>query len=159
MIVLLRIDDRLLHGQVAYSWRAALSYDAIVIANDAAAGDELRKKAFKMARPEGVKIATRTITEAAALTKDERLAKMRVFVICGSPKDAYQFYQHIAEKPVLNIGGMQSRAGTTMLAPAVYFAEDDYTYTNRLVQAGVVVEIQEVPEKKAKPYSDTRSGT
>ena len=48
MIVKLRIDDRLLHGQVAYSWKSALSYNAIVIASDAAAADEFRKGVIKM---------------------------------------------------------------------------------------------------------------
>ena len=54
MIVKLRIDDRLLHGQVAYSWKSALSYNAIVIASDAAAADEFRKGVIKMCCPEGV---------------------------------------------------------------------------------------------------------
>ena len=40
MILKIRIDDRLLHGQVAYSWKSALSYDAIVIVSDSAAKDE-----------------------------------------------------------------------------------------------------------------------
>ena len=53
MIVKLRIDDRLLHGQVAYSWKSALSYNAIVIASDAAAADEFRKGVIKMCCPEG----------------------------------------------------------------------------------------------------------
>ena len=43
MILKIRIDDRLLHGQVAYSWKSALSYNAIVIASDSAAKDEVRK--------------------------------------------------------------------------------------------------------------------
>ena len=51
MIVKLRIDDRLLHGQVAYSWKSALSYNAIVIASDAAAADEFRKGVIKMCWP------------------------------------------------------------------------------------------------------------
>ena len=47
MIQLVRIDDRLLHGQVAYSWKSALSYEAIVIANDSATNDEIRKAALE----------------------------------------------------------------------------------------------------------------
>lgn len=159
MIVKVRIDDRLLHGQVAFSWKAALHYDAIVIANDAAAGDELRKKAFKLARPDGVKMATRTVAEAAQLTKDERLAKMRVFVICGSPQDAYAFYQLIEERPDLNIGGMQKKEGTTMLAPAVYFAPADFEPIDALVAEGIAVDVQEVPNTKAKSYADLRKKT
>ena len=60
MILKIRIDDRLLHGQVAYSWKSALSYDAIVIASDSAAKDEVRKMALKLCCPDGVRLATRT---------------------------------------------------------------------------------------------------
>ena len=50
MILKIRIDDRLLHGQVAYSWKSALGYDAIVIVSDSAAKDEMRKTALKLSR-------------------------------------------------------------------------------------------------------------
>ena len=59
MIVKLRIDDRLLHGQVAYSWKAKLGYNAIVSVSDAASNDDLRKATIKMCCPDGVKLATR----------------------------------------------------------------------------------------------------
>ncbi|WP_331836832.1 PTS sugar transporter subunit IIB [Erysipelothrix piscisicarius] len=55
MIQKIRIDDRLLHGQVAYSWKSALNYEAIVIASDDAASDPIRKQALKLAKPDGVK--------------------------------------------------------------------------------------------------------
>ena len=50
MILKIRIDDRLLHGQVAYSWKSALSYDAIVIVSDSAAKDEMRNWINVLAR-------------------------------------------------------------------------------------------------------------
>lgn len=51
MILLLRVDHRLLHGQVAFSWTQTLGADCILIANDAVAGDELRKTTMKLAKP------------------------------------------------------------------------------------------------------------
>lgn len=159
MIVMMRIDDRLLHGQIAFSWKAALSYDAIVIANDAAAGNELRKKTFKMARPEGVNLATRTLEEAAALVKDERLEKMKVFLICASPKDAYRLYQLIDERPPLNIGGIQKGEGTEMIAPAVWFGQEDFLYADKILEEGIDIDIREVPDKAKKLYRDIRRKT
>lgn len=46
MISMIRMDDRLLHGQVAYAWKADLGYNAVVIASDAASKDEFKKKAL-----------------------------------------------------------------------------------------------------------------
>ena len=55
MLVGLRVDHRLLHGQVAFSWTSALGADCILIANTAVTNDNLRKTAIKMAKPAGTK--------------------------------------------------------------------------------------------------------
>jgi fructoselysine/glucoselysine PTS system EIIB component len=54
MIRLLRVDHRLLHGQVAVSWSQNLDIDAILIANDDVPMDELRKTTIKLAKPQGM---------------------------------------------------------------------------------------------------------
>lgn len=56
MIKLLRVDHRLLHGQVAFSWKNAVEADCILIACDAVMKDDLRKTSIKMAKPSGVKL-------------------------------------------------------------------------------------------------------
>lgn len=111
MILKLRIDDRLLHGQIAYSWKSALGYNAIVIANDGAAADNFRKNVIKMCCPEGVKLATRSLEEAAALLNHPKLKDMKVFAVCQSPADANWLLQHMEEKPVVNLGGIQMAEG------------------------------------------------
>ena len=70
MILKIRVDDRLLHGQVAYSWKSALSYDAIVIVSDSAAKDDVRKMALKLCCPDGVKLAVRTVEAGADVSAD-----------------------------------------------------------------------------------------
>ena len=59
MVELCRVDDRMLHGQVAVTWVNQVAPDAILIANDEAATNEMSKLAFKMAKPAGVKLAIR----------------------------------------------------------------------------------------------------
>ena len=60
MIKCLRVDHRLLHGQVAFSWTSALGADCILIANDDVMKDELRKTTIKMAKPQGVKLVMKS---------------------------------------------------------------------------------------------------
>lgn len=98
MILKIRIDDRLLHGQVAYSWKAKLGYNAIVIASNEAANDELRKATIKMCCPDGVKLATRDVEAAVTLLKNDKLKAMKVFVICPNPKTAYEVATKLDEK-------------------------------------------------------------
>lgn len=73
MIQAVRIDDRLLHGQVAYSWKAKFNYQAIVIADDEVDNDEMRKSIIKMAVPSGVKLAIKNINNAIELLKNPKL--------------------------------------------------------------------------------------
>lgn len=157
MIQKLRIDDRLLHGQVAFSWKSALGYEAIVIASDEAAHDELRKATIKMCCPDGVRLATRTVEDAAKLLKNPKLDAMKVFVICASPKAAYELLGMLDEKPVVNLGGIQSAEGKKMFSKAVYVNEEDLKYLDQIAEKGYNIEVQEVPGTAMHDYKSLRN--
>lgn len=156
MIVKMRIDDRLLHGQVAYSWKSALSYEAIVIANDSAANDNMRKTAIKLSCPAGVHLAVRTVKEAAELLKNAKLKNMKVFVICANPKDAYSLLNLIEERPTLNLGGMQKNEGKEAFSPAVFVSKEDIEYLDKILEMNVNIEVRQVPSEAAKDYKALR---
>lgn len=157
MIQLIRIDDRLLHGQVAYSWRSALDYEAIIIANDSAAQDDIRKSALKMATPPGVRLAVRSVEGAAELAQHPKLKDLKVFVICANPKDVYRFLELVDEKPAVNLGGIQAAEGKTMFARAVYLNEEDVEYLDKLSQNGVSIETRQTPSESIQNYDALRS--
>lgn len=156
MIVKLRIDDRLLHGQVAYSWKSALGYNAIVIASDAAAADDFRKGVIKMCCPEGVKLATRSVEEAAKLLNNPKLKAMKVFAICGSPADAAGLLKRIEEKPAVNLGGIQMAEGKRLFSRAVYLDEEDLACLDGIAADGYDIEVQEVPSTSMANYTELR---
>ncbi len=156
MILKIRVDDRLLHGQVAYSWKSALSYDAIVIVSDSAAKDDVRKMALKLCCPDGVKLAVRTVEAGADLLKNPKLKDMKVFVIAPDPETVYRLTEQIEEKPVINIGGMQMHEGKTMFSKAVYVSPTDVDYMDQLEAKGYKLEIQEVPATPAYEYQSVR---
>ena len=155
MIVKLRIDDRLLHGQVAYSWRAKLSYDAIVIISEDVVNDEISKMTIKMCCPTGVKLAIRNITDGIKLLNDERLKNLKVFVICADPKTVSLLLEGITEKPVINLGGMQMKDNRKFFSKAVYLSDEDRMYLNKIDEMGYEIEIQEVPETVLTKYKNS----
>ncbi len=156
MIQLVRIDDRLLHGQVAYSWKSALSYEAIVIANDSASNDEIRKAALKMAVPPGVKLAIRSITAAAELVNNPKLEKVKVLVICANPKDVYDLLSLIKEKPKINLGGIQSADDKKMFSRAVYLNSEDIEYLDKIEILGYEIEVRQTPSENIQNYKSLR---
>lgn len=86
MIALLRIDERLIHGQVATSWSKALDIDTIVCASDEAAQNPLKKKMLLIAAPPGKKTHVRSVDEVIGLLQDPRAERMKIFLLTDNPK-------------------------------------------------------------------------
>lgn len=77
MIVCLRIDERLIHGQVAMTWTKELKLHGLVVASDEAASNELQKMSLKMAVPEGIKCIIKSVEGVSSILDDPRSEKMR----------------------------------------------------------------------------------
>lgn len=103
MITMMRVDDRLIHGQVAVMWSKELRIQRIIVASDAIAANELQVSALKMAAPAGVKAAILPIDKAAGVINDPRAKDMRILVISNNPEDLLKVAEKIEEKPVLNV--------------------------------------------------------
>lgn len=148
MVELCRVDDRMLHGQVAVTWVNEVAPDAILIANDEAATNEMSKLAFKMAKPAGVKLAIKTINDAAVLLKDPRSKKTRIFLIVKTVQDALALVKLTGnEISTVNIGGVKKKEGSRQVAPAVHMNEADIDTVRELHSLVKKVEIQMVPSE------------
>ncbi len=156
MIQQIRIDDRLLHGQVAYSWKAELAYQAVVIASDHVVEDKLRIQALKMAKPQGVKLAVRSIESAQKLLNDPRMEKVKVLVIVESPEDALSLYPLLEEKPLITLGGIQMKENREFFSPAVYLSPEAEQALDDLIELGAEIQVKQVPNEKTKYYQDLK---
>lgn len=156
MIQRIRIDDRLLHGQVAFSWKSELGFNAIVIASDAAANDPMRKQIMKMCCPEGVKLAVRTVEDAAKLLKNPRLEAMKVFVVCPDPVTVKRLFDLIPDRPLVNLGGMAAGEGKRLFSRMVYVGDEDVAALDELDAMGIDIEVQEVPSTAVQSYKHLR---
>ena len=81
MIKLLRVDHRLLHGQVAMAWTQSLDSDCILIANDAVVNDNIRKTTMKLAKPNGVKLVMKNIEDSIAALNAGVTDKYKLFIV------------------------------------------------------------------------------
>ncbi len=106
MIKLLRVDHRLLHGQVAFSWTQGLGADCILIANDDVPKNDIRKTTIKLAKPAGVKLVIKTIEDAIAALKSGVTEKYKLFIVVESVEDAYRLATAYPEIKEINLGGM-----------------------------------------------------
>ena len=150
MIKMLRIDDRLLHGQVVFMWTKQLNIKGIIVANDELVTDPIQSLAMKLAVPEHLKLLIKTIDEAAKLINDPRAAGMNILVVMKNPIDAARLLQKIEDKSVIeriNIGnsGRIDKGDRMMMTKEVYVDDADIAAIEEILAAGLPFEIQMIP--------------
>ena len=104
MIKMFRIDERLIHGQIAIKWARHTGVDHIVVGNDAAANSPIIQKSLKMAAPAGIKTAIRGVDDAIALLNDPCCESMKILMLDNSPEDAERDVAAVSGIPYINIG-------------------------------------------------------
>ena len=124
MIKHLRIDNRLIHGQVAVVWMNSIGANAIIVANDKVAADPLQKMALPLAA-RGSKVLVLSIEELLQYNKDNPNETM--FVVCKLPTDALQVLESGAEVELVNVGNAAPVAGTTykMVTKSIAATKED----------------------------------
>ncbi len=150
MIVLTRIDDRLLHGQVAFAWTRASGATRIVVADDEIIHDQLQKLTLELATPPGVKLSLLTVAQAATELEGS-FAADRVLVVARTPQVVLTLLRSVKEIRSVNIGGMRHSPGKQLIAKAVAVNQDDLTAFREMANAGVRLEVSQLPSDSKVP--------
>ncbi len=135
MIVQLRIDERLIHGQITTAWSRFLDVSRIVVASDKLAKDELTTQTLLMSAPAGKKVAVRDIEATIKLLSDPRINTVRVLVIVDNPKDAVTLVKalSIEEVNVANYVKKKSK-DKVKITTGVNSDPEDLVYFKELAQ-------------------------
>ena len=143
----LRVDERLIHGQIAMVWSRALNLDGIVVANNEAAENELQKKALKMAVPNGIKVIIKTLDDAVTLLKDKRASDMKLLVLVRTIGDALFLAKQLDNIGYLNIGnvGKSVQGDKQTLTKFVMLTTDELTNLKELVKVYPETALQNLP--------------
>jgi fructoselysine/glucoselysine PTS system EIIB component len=156
MISLLRIDDRLIHGQVAYGWTAALGVNAILVVNDEAQKDQMKAMALNLAKPNNVNLYIRSVKESGEIV--EKFAgsqKSKVLVLVKNSEDALSLVKTsggvIKE---VNVGGLRYSEGKRKLTDLVAVDDQDLKNFNEMEKLGVELEFRMLPRDKKKGMKD-----
>ena len=162
MISMVRIDDRLIHGQVAVMWSKQLGISRIIVASDKIAANEMQVNALKMAAPAGIKAFIMPIKKAVDLLNDPRAASMKILVLSNNPKDIYEVLQGINEKPLLNLANYGRIGGALSdkqkLAETVYVTEEDEEVFKKIFDMGYDFEYQPLPSDTKQSLKELLGG-
>lgn len=148
MIKLTRIDDRLVHGQVAFTWTPALSADCLLVANDRIAKDQFLKMTMGLAKPAGVKLLILSVDAAITYINDPGNKGQGLLILVDSVKDAHALAAGVPEIRSINFGGIRAKAGAKQVSKALALTENDILLIRELLQRGIELEARQVPTDK-----------
>ncbi|MFB2903444.1 PTS sugar transporter subunit IIB [Aeromonas jandaei] len=154
MITLLRVDHRLLHGQVAFSWTQYVGADCILIANDNVPDDELRKTMIKLAKPTSVKLVIKNINDSIESIKSGVTDKYNLFIVVESVNDAWRIASGVEEIKSINLGGIKAKEGSKNISKAIDLLPEEIEQLQQLVGKGVEVEIRQVPNDRKQLFAE-----
>lgn len=149
MIKLVRVDHRLIHGQVAFTWTKFLSTDCILIASDDLLKDDLRVAGLKMAKPSNVKLVIKSIEDSIKALNSGVTDKYNLLILCESVEDVYRLAKGVKAINSINLGGTKSGDDRKNISKAVHVSESDINMVKELDSEGVNVFVQLVPDDDA----------
>ena len=144
-ILLTRIDNRLVHGQVGVSWTATLGANLILVADDDVAKDSLQQRLMKMvADAQGVDIRFFSIEKTINVI-EKASPRQKIFIICKTPKEVRRLVDGGVPIETVNVGNMHYSEGKKQISKKVYVDDEDLEDLKYLESKGIEVFIQDVP--------------
>lgn len=153
MIKLLRVDHRLLHGQVVVSWFESMDANTILVANDVVANDELRKSAIRLAKPEHAKLVMKSIDDSIEAINSGATDKYQMLIVVESVADAEKLIRGTQGKITsLNLGGTKPREGTKNYSKTINLTDLEADLLTKLQQGGIDIYIQQIPSESKQKF-------
>lgn len=145
-ILLTRIDNRLIHGQVGVTWVNHIGANLILVANDQAADDPVQQNLMEMVVPDA--ISTRFFTIQKTIDVIHKASpSQHIFIVCKNPQDVVKLVEGGVPIKKVNIGNMHFGSGKTQISSTVSLDENDKIAFRRLKDLGVELEIRRVPDE------------
>ena len=145
MIKLVRLDYRLLHGQVVFSWTGHVGAQRIIVVDDDAANDEM------LSKPAGVRVNIFTVDKAIAkMPKVEQLDE-KIMMIFGNTAALLKFCQAYPKIKEINYGAVANKPGSKAFDQSVFLTPEEQADTQKLLDMGIKIYSQQTPTFKVVP--------
>ena len=144
-ILLVRIDNRLVHGQVGVTWTTSLGANLLLVADDQAANDKMQQELMSLtAKSSGVGIRFFTVQHTIDIIS-KAAPRQKIFIICRTPKEVRRLVEGGVPIKDVNVGNMHFSQGKQQLSKKVYVDENELNDLKFLESKGINVFIQDVP--------------
>jgi len=151
MVILARIDDRLIHGQVVEGWVNFLKATCIVVADDTVAANPLQRAIMEISVPEGLKVIIGKVDEICGKLLSSSLDGERVILLFSNPADVFRALQAGLSCSSINLGGLHYMPGKKKIMDVCAVNDTDLEALQALLRRGIKIDIQTVPTEKPQP--------
>ena len=148
-IEFVRIDDRLLHGQVVTTWIKKYEIEQVIIVSEEVANDKLRQTILKTAAPEGIKVVFFSPEKFISVYHTVPI-KRRTMMLLTNPKEVWECVDGKVDFNYLNVGNMSKTDVNKKITAGVAVTDADRNYFKNIIDKGIKVEIQMVPNDKSE---------
>lgn len=145
-LILTRIDDRLIHGQVMTAWMKVMPAKQIIIVDDKVAADDFMKDVLEMAAPAGVKMNICSVEQAIGILNQG--LSVPTIMLAKTPLTLKALIDGGAELKAINIGGIGMNEGRKTLYKNIAVTEEERQILKDFIQKGIDVKIQIIPAEK-----------
>ncbi len=145
-IKIVRIDDRLIHGQIVQGWLKTIDVDTILIVSDEVANDEMQKILLSMAVPSSVKLVIKNIKDATYEITNEVYDNDKLMILFSNPQDIVRMIDNGVKFQSVNIGGMHYAHGKKQLLTNLSVDKNDVVAFLKLIENGIELETRALPQ-------------
>ncbi|ACN84224.1 PTS mannose transporter subunit IIAB [Brachyspira hyodysenteriae] len=146
-IVNARVDERLIHGQVAMVWTNTVGATRIAVVNDQAVKDETIIAALKISKPAGVKLSILSKAKAAEKFKEGAYDEDKIFLITKNIEDMNEIIKDGVPIETVNIGNVAKKEGSVQIKKSVNLTDEDIALIKDMIADGIKVTAQMLPNE------------
>ncbi|MFQ1007512.1 PTS N-acetylgalactosamine transporter subunit IIB [Gilliamella apicola] len=152
-ILMTRIDNRLVHGQVGVTWVNALGANLLLVANDNAAQDPVQQNLMDMVISEGIQTRYFTLQKTIDII-GKAAERQKIFIVCKTPQDVLTLVKGGVPIKFVNVGNMHFSEGKKQIHKTVSVDKEDIAAFKKLERLGVTCEIRRVPDEAGEKIID-----
>lgn len=159
MIKWVRLDERMIHGQIATKWSQLLGVNRIIVADDNAASNEIIKKSLLMAAPANCKTAIVSVDKAIALCNDPRSEALSILLIVSTPENLLKVATNCKNIPQINVGNYgriapkHKEETRKTYTKNLYLYDDEIEILKKVIATGIPCNVQTIPDDIAQDLS------
>ena len=151
-MLLVRVDDKLLHGQVLGAWAPSLGAKLLIVASDEVAGDNFRSSVMRACAEQDLDVVVSSVDDVARNILDGKLDSSAAILVVSTISDAYRLYEQGLRFDKLNIGNVHHKEDGRKICLSVILDSRDEDLIESFEDLGVKIDIRDIPAREPIEY-------